>query len=228
VKSSSMKVGNASRLAAAATLFGFAVSLAAQDNSDASADAKPCELHIWAADDFDSLPFGAGLAPGLAAMFPGNLGETTDEQFTKLVSGDLQFEAIKRADPVASLGLPESTQIITHPETEPDKVTKKRKERRSESTAQCYFELHVRSHYLIEDIVWGDRFTTNFDFRRYAGEASWEVRHRGEGANKLTTFPVKEDDDPEQVLNEVSSAIEANFSEYAPKARRKLERKKRR
>lgn len=188
----------------------------------------PCELHIWAAQEFSSLPFGNGLAPGLATMFPGNLDKNSDNQFIEIASVDLQLEAILRANPVASLGLPAGTEVITHPETEDDRATKQRKERRSSSQALCYYELHIGYNYLIEDIVWGDRFATTFDVRQYHDGAEWTFRHRGEGGNKLTVFPVKEEDDPAEVVRKVSEAIEANFVEYAPKAKRNLERRSRR
>ena len=201
----------------------------AQENlaEGTAAPATECELHIWPAANFSSLPFGSGLAPGLARMFPGDVDESTNDQFTRLVTNKLQIEAIQRADIIASLGLPSGTQIIAHDETELDRVTKKRKERRSMSQVACYYELHIRSHYLIEDIVWGDRFATTFDFRQYSNQTEWDIRHRGEGGNKLTVFPIQEDDDPVEVLQEISAAIEANFTEYAPKVRRKLARKRR-
>lgn len=200
---------------------------------DTPAAAEPgskatCELHIWAAQEFSSLPFGSGLAPGLATMFPGNLDKSSDNQFIEIASVDLQLEAIRRADPVASLGLPGGTEVITHPETEDERTTKQRKERRSSSQAPCYYELHIGYNYLIEDIVWGDRFATTFDVRQYREGAEWAFRHRGEGGNKLTVFPVKEEDDPAEVVREVSEAIEANFVEYAPKAKRNLDRGSRR
>jgi len=200
---------------------------------DTPAAAKPggnasCELHIWAAQEFSSLPFGNGLAPGLATMFPGNLDKTSDAQFVEIAGVDLQLEAIMRADPVASLGLPAGTEVITHPETEDERTTKQRKERRSASQAPCYYELHTGYNYLVEDIVWGDRFATTFDVRQYRDRAEWTFRHRGEGANKLTVFPVKEEDDPAEVVRKVSEAIQANFVEYAPKAKRNLERGSRR
>ena len=200
---------------------------------DTPAAAEPgskarCELHIWAAQEFSSLPFGNGLAPGLATMFPGNLGAASDSQFVEIASVNLQTEAVMRANPVASLGLPAGTEVIAHPETEDDKITKQRKVRRSASQAPCYYELHIGYNYLIEDIVWGDRFGTLFDFRHYRDGAEWAFRHRGQGGNKLTAFPVKEEDDPAEVVREVSEAIEANFVEYAPKAKRNLERGSRR
>ncbi len=161
-------------------------------------------------------------------MFPGNLGADSDSQFVEIASVNLQIEAVMRADPVASLGLPAGTEVIAHPETEDDKITKQRKVRRSASQAPCYYELHVSYSYLVEDIVWGDRFGTLFDLRQYREGPEWVFRHRGEGGNKLTVFPVKEDDDPAEVVREVSKAIEANFVEYAPKAKRNLERGSRR
>jgi len=211
----------------AAVVFSSA-SLAQENSTDGTKSAvDQCELHVWPAADFSSLPFGSGLAPGLAILFPGDVGETTDDQFTRLVTSKLQFQAIQRADIIGTLGLPSGTKTITHNETESDKVTKKRKERRSSSDAICYYELHLRSHYLVEDIVWGDRFATRFDFRQYSTQPQWDIRHRGEGANKLTVFPIKEEDNPADVLKEITEAIEANFVEYAPKVRRKLARKRR-
>lgn len=208
----------------------FAAPTLAQDTRAAVEpdDKAPCELHIWAAQDFNSMPFGQGLSQGLAFHFPGDLNETSDEQFIAIASVNLQIEAVMRANPVASLGLPAGTKVITHPDTEDWRTTKQRKQKRSASQAPCYYELHIDFNYLVEDIVWGDRFATTFDVRQYRDDAQWVFRHRGEGANKLTVFPVKEEDDPAEVISKVSEAIEANFVEYAPKAKRNLERKPRR
>lgn len=214
-------------LAATSYLAAPAWAQAGTEQGAGKSDAAPCELHIWAAQDFDSLPFGHGLGE-LAFHFPGNLDETSDQQFVEIASANLQIEAVMRADPVASLGLPTGTKVITHLDTEDWKTTKQRKQRRSASQVPCYYELQIDSNYLVEDIVWGDRFATTFDVRQYRDDAQWVVRHRGEGANKLTVFPVKEEDDPAEVMRKVSEAIEANFVEYAPKAKRNLERKSRR
>lgn len=211
-------------LAAASSLAAPGLAQAGNVEVAGQSNAERCELHIWAAQDFSSLPFGSGLAPGLSMMFPGNLGQSTDEQFVTIASIDLQIEAIMRADPVTSLGLPQGTTVITNAETEEAKITKQRKARRAASQAPCYYELHITSSYLIEDIVWGDRFSTAFDVRQYRGDAEWTFRHRGEGGNKLTVFPVKEDDDPAEVLREVSEAIQANFGEYARKVKPRIER----
>lgn len=225
---SKLRVRGAAIVISAAALVLSPVSVAQESSSSNTATSvSQCELHVWPAADFSSLPFGSGLAPGLALMFPGDIDGGVDDQFIRLVTNKLQIETVQRADLINSLGLPPDTQTITHDETELDKVTKKRKERRSSSQAACYYELHIRSHYLIEDIVWGDRFATTFDFRQYSSQTEWDIRHRGEGANKLTVFPIKEDDDPVEVLQEISAAIEANFTEYAPKVQRKLARKRR-
>jgi hypothetical protein len=206
--------------------------IAAMIGSPAPASAQApgsaeCELHMWSSEDFGSLPFGDGLAPALAAMFPGDLSGSVDEQFKSLATANVQLEAVKRADPVAIFGLPANTRIITHNDTENQKITRSRKQRRSDSLAPCYFELHVVSHYLIEDIVWGDRFTTGFEFRSYSANPQWDFRHQGDGANKLTVFPVKATDDPAQAIAKVADAINANFLEYAPKMTRAKARKRR-
>lgn len=207
---------------AIAAMIGSATPASAQAPGSAA-----CELHMWPAEDFGSLPFGDGLAPALAAMFPGDLSGSVDDQFKRLATANVQLDAVKAADPVTILGLPAGTRIITHSDTEDQKITRTRKQRRSDSAAACYYELHVVSHYLIEDIVWGDRFSTDFDFRSYSANPQWDFRHQGEGANKLTVFPVKATDDPAQAITKVADAIKANFREYAPKMTRAKARKKR-
>lgn len=205
-----------------AAMTGSATAATAQDSANAE-----CELHLWSSEDFGSLPFGDGLAPALAAMFPGDLSGTVDGQFKSLATANVQLDSVKAADPVTILGLPAGTRIITHSDTEDQKITRTRKQRRSDSAAGCYYELHVVSHYLIEDIVWGDRFSTDFEFRSYSANPQWDFRHQGEGANKLTVFPVKATDDPTQAITKVADAIKANFLEYAPKMSRAKARKKR-
>ncbi len=194
----------------------------AQDASE-----TPCELHVWAAQDFWSIAFGDGLAGALYTALQ-SFDESVDTQFRDVANAQFQLNAIIESDPIASLGLPENTRIIPHTETEERKVTKKRKERRTDSTADCYFELHTWRHVLVEDIVWGDRFTSEFDFRSYSNSPNWDLRYRASGGNKLTVFPVKPEDDLKEVVSEVRTAIAANFSEYARKAKRKLGRKSKR
>ena len=218
-KVSSMKFTHRFSLAGTSIALALATAAYAQDGEQTPTAADPtCELHIWPAENFSSLPFGGIFS---------DVDTSTDTQFDKLATSELQFDAIKQSDPVKSLGLPADTKVITHAETEADKVTKKRKVRRSQSQSSCYFELHIRSSYLIEDIVWGDRFSTVFEFRKYTGMEEWDLRHRGEGANKLKLFPIKADADPEEVKKTLRDKIGENFLEYAPKAKRKLARKKR-
>ncbi|MFM7348562.1 MAG: hypothetical protein ACKO01_03635 [Erythrobacter sp.] len=214
--------GHGAVLGLLAAMTGSATAATAQDSANAE-----CELHMWSSEDFGSLPFGDGLAPALAAMFPGDLSKSVDDQFKSLATANVQLDAVKRADPVSMFALPAGTRIITHNDTEDQKVTRSRKGRRSDSAASCYYELHVVSHYLIEDIVWGDRFTTDFEFRSYSTNAQWDFRHQGEGGNKLTVFPVKPTDDPAQAITKVAEAIKANFGEYAPKVARAKARRKR-
>lgn len=160
----------------------------------------------------------------MGVLFPGFDAEGVDAQFKELVGPELQFAALDRADPLESLGLPADTVIYRHSDLETDKVTKKRKERRAASDARCYYELHIRFNDLIEDVFWGDRFSTYFDFRKYSIQEGWDVRFRSDGGNKLTVFPIEEGDDPAEVSQKIGLAIEANFSEFAKKAKRKLAR----
>lgn len=197
---------------------GISSTALAQEASPAEAVDVPCELHIWPTEHFASLPFRMGV------LFPGFNAEGVDSQFKELVGPELQFAALDRADPIKSLGLPANTVIYRHAELETDKVTKKRKERRATSDSQCYYELHVRFSDLIEDVFWGDRFSTYFDLRKYTVQEDWDLRFRSDGGNKLTVFPVEEGDDPAKVSQEIGVAIEANFSEFAKKAKRRLAR----
>ncbi|KWV90357.1 hypothetical protein [Erythrobacter sp. YT30] len=209
-------------LAAATLLAGTALS--AQEPTDLPADGEVCELHVWAAEDFLTIAFGDGLG-GMLYTALQSFDGTEEAGFKDIASATFQLEAIVESDPIDKLGLPENTKIITHTETEERKVSKKRKERRTDSTAQCYFELHTWRHYLVEDIVWGDRFTTEFDLRSYSNSAEWDFRYRTSGGNKLTVFPIKPEDDLKEVASEVRTAIAGNFDEYAEKAKRRIAKK---
>ncbi len=206
--------------AVTALSFPLMAQTSAEPIAEAPEAADVCELHVWSAEDFWGLPFGGIFS---------DMNASTETQFTEIATAQIQIAALEGADLVAALGLPEGTQIVTHSETEENRVTRRRKERRSDSDASCYYELHMRQHSLIEDIVWGDRFTTEFEFRMFSeGDEEYTMRHRGSGGNKLTVFPVRADADPDEVLAEVSEAIAANFTEYAPKAQRRLDRERRR
>jgi hypothetical protein len=214
------------RLGLATVSFLAAPTLAQNAPATAEPDSKaPCELHIWAAQEFGSAPWGLDELPGWDTS---DLNADSDRQFIEIATAKLQIDAVIWADPVASLGLPAGTEIIAHYETEDDRPTKQRKERRSTSQAPCYYELHISYNYLIESLTPPDHFGTNFDVRHYRDGAQWETRYRARGDSRLGAFPMKEEDDPAEVARKVSVAIEANFIEYAPGAKRKLERRSRR
>ncbi len=203
-------------LAALAIFTANPASVAAQE-----AEAAQCELHIWPSEAFTSIGFNMG------TLFPGFDEAEVEEQFYQLAGQELQLKALENSDIKGTLGLPATTQVIVHDELEDYKITKKRKERRAPSAAPCYYELHIGFHYLVEDVVWGDRFASYFDFRQYSNTDQWDFRYKGEGANKMTAFPVSEEDNLESVTAEIRVGIEQNFAEYAVKARKKMARKRR-
>lgn len=114
------------RIGLATVSFLAAPTLAQNAPATAEPDSKaPCELHIWAAQQFESVPWGLDELPFWDTS---DLNAQSDLQFIEIATAKLQIEAVIRADPVASLGLPAGTEIIAHYETEDDKPTRQRKE----------------------------------------------------------------------------------------------------
>ncbi|WP_157093129.1 hypothetical protein [Paraurantiacibacter namhicola] len=178
-----------------------------------------CELHVWSAEKFDDIPLIVG------QLHFGRGRSDVPQDFESIATPELQISAVIEADPVTALGLPPDTKVIPHLTSEDLNTTNKRKGRREDSSNPCYFELHIRDHKLIQDIVWGDRFLTGFDFRYYTDNEKWTYRHKGKGGNKLKLFPIEEGTDFEDVEQKIATGIADNFLEYAKNAKPRIKRK---
>lgn len=174
-----------------------------------------CELHIWPSENLTVEGFDYETIRSRNSL-------QLQRQFARIAGLERQLAAIRSANPVAKLGLPKSTQIIEHSDIEDHKHIERRDGRRASSPASCYYELHVLSYELYDGAMWGDSFTTNFDFRAYSTAASWDVRFVSRGADKLKGLPIEPDDDPALVKANVWKVLTANFIEFAKKAKGKM------
>lgn len=175
-----------------------------------------CELHVWPAENNEAISFNIGRLL---------LGRSTDQQIESamddLVSPSAQLTYLRSANMLQELQLPPTTRIVEH-DGPRDRASLRRRDRMSGSASSCYSELIVRSNTLIEDIVWGDRFLTTFEFRGFDDGPSYVRRYAGDGGNKLKVLTLSEEARPPNASEVTGEAFRANFAEWAANARRRL------
>lgn len=177
-----------------------------------------CELHVWPAERLEGLAFRLynGLIQGRAST------DQIEGAMDDLVSPSVQVAALRDANVVSELGLPEHTRIIEHQEPLENKSLNKIRTRRAQSSSPCYAELIMMNHLLIEDIVWGDRFLSSFMFRNYGNRADATNSVKGRGGNKLKVLTQTDASRPADAAQLVAAALRANFLEFTKSARPKL------
>lgn len=183
-----------------------------------SEDTKSCELHVWPSEQVSG--HGLYLYNGLIR----GRSSTSDikKSMNDLLTPSSQMSAMRSDLVAASLGLPTSTVIIEHQTPLDHKTINNIKGRRSASVSSCYFELIMTSHSLIEDIVWGDRFSSGFLFRNFGSSMTVKNVIKGVGGNKLKVFTQSDRLRPADAPQLVTKAVQANFLEYAKNARPKI------
>lgn len=182
--------------------------------------SSQCELHIWPAERLDGTAFSLynGLIRGRAS------GKEIEGAMEELLTPSSQITALREIDFVHELNLTENTKIIEHLEPVNHKTDNKIKSRRVKSSSNCYSELFIMQHWLVEDIVWGDRFISIFSFRDFQDRPYIIKTVKGDGGNKLKVFTQTETSRPFDAPQLVAAALRANFLEYSKKARKKLPR----
>ena len=175
--------------------------------------AAGCELHIWPAERLEGLAFRVGHITGRSTS--GDIENAMDD----LLSPATQVQALRDADLPGRLGLDPNTTIVEHLEPLDRKTVNRIKSRRAASTSNCYSELIIMEHKLLEDIVWGDRFQTAFLFRRFDDRGEPVLSFRKTGGTKLKILTLSENERPADSPALVRQAIKANFLEYAKMAR---------
>lgn len=177
-----------------------------------------CELHVWPSEQLAG--HGLYLYNGLIR------GRSSTKEINKsmddLLTPESQMSAMHDVVVATSLGLPSATLIVNHQFPLDHKTVKNVKVRRSDSKSACYFELIMTSHSLIEDIVWGDRFSSGFIFRNFGASMTEKNSVKGVGGNKLKVFTQSEQLRPADAPRLVAESVRANFLEYAKNARPKI------
>lgn len=179
---------------------------------------RRCELHVWPSEQLSGhgLYLYNGLIRGRSST--GDIEKSMDDLLTpKTQMSEMHDQLV-----ATSLGLPSSTLVIEHQTPLDHKTVSKFKDRRSESKSKCYFELIMTSHSLIEDIVWGDRFSSKFLFRNFGPSMTVKNTVKGVGGNKLKIFTLSEQLRRADAPKLVAESIRANFLEYAQNARPKI------
>lgn len=202
-------------LTVSALLLGSAVQPADQ--------ARQCELHVWPTRKLEGLGFrlyGYGLIGEAIRGRASN--DMIESAMHDLVSPAAQVAALKSINLVNEFNLPAATKIVTHADPLDPKTALKVKTRHAPSSSQCYFELITVRHWLIEDIVWGDRFLSTFVFREFDDKLDVQRSQGGNGGNKLKILTLKEGGRPADTPELVAAALRANLVEYAKDARPRI------
>lgn len=177
-----------------------------------------CELHVWPSEQLGG--HGLYLYNGLIK------GRSSTKEINKsmddLLTPKSQMSEMHDVAVAATLGLPSNTLMVSHQLPLDHKTLSKIKTRRSDSKSTCYYELIMTSHSLIEDIVWGDRFSSGFLFRNFGASMTERNTFKGVGGNKLKIFTQSEQLRPADAPRLVAESVRANFMEYAKNARPKI------
>lgn len=194
----------------------FAVAFAACALPAAPAFAQDaCELHVWPAERMNSMTQGL-LGGGLldAAIHAGRDASNRSQMATALDS-PTQLDALQSLNLLQELGLPAGTRIIRH-EAPLERHTMNRiKTRRSDSTAQCYYELITADVLYTRSTIYGRSLRTLFMVRDFGNDQRIDFEYKAWGGNGLSHFPPREGEDVDVAMNELVEVFKRNFQEYA-------------
>lgn len=208
----------------------FAIALAACTLPAAPAFAQGnCELHVWPAERMNSMTTGL-LGGGLidAAIHAGR-DASNRSQMASALDSQSQLDTLQSLNLIQELGLPAGTNIIRH-ETPLERHTMNRiKTRRSDSTAQCYYELITADVLYMRSMVYGRSLRTLFMIRDFGNDQRIDFEYKAWGGNGLSHFPPREGEDVTVAINELVDVFKRNFQEYANNERnRRAQRTRRR
>jgi hypothetical protein len=186
----------------------------------APAAASGCELHVWPAERMTSQTTGwlSGFgAAGAIADVASHAGRDTNNraQMATALDSATQLDALASLSLVTLLGLPEGTAIVRH-ETPLERHTMNRiKTRRSESTANCYYELITADVAYRKAAIYGRSLRTLFMVRDFGNDQRIDFEYKAWGGNGLSHFPPREGEDVTAALQELVDVFKRNFEEYA-------------
>ena len=208
----------------------FAIALAACALPAAPAFAQDnCELHVWPAERMNSMTTGL-LGGGLidAAIHAGR-DASNRSQMASALDSQSQLDTLQSLNLIQELGLPAGTNIIRH-EAPLERHTMNRiKTRRSDSTAQCYYELITADVLYMRSMVYGRSLRTLFMIRDFGNDQRIDFEYKAWGGNGLSHFPPREGEDVTVAINELVDVFKRNFQEYANNERnRRAQRTRRR
>lgn len=192
----------------------------------ASAQAAPCELHIWPAERMNSMTTGL-LGGGLldAALHSGK-DASNKAQMASALDSPSQLDALQSLKLTDLLNRQPGTVIVRHETPLERKTMNKVKTRRSVSTAACYSELIVADVFYQKAAIYGRSLRTLFMLRDFGNDQTIDYEYKAWGGNGLKLFPAKEGEDATAALNELVSVFDKNFEEYANNARKAMTAKK--
>jgi hypothetical protein len=126
-----------------------------------------------------------------------------------------QLDALQSLNLITLLGLPPGTTIVRH-ETPLVRNTMNRvKTRRSDSTANCYFELITADVFYQKAAIYGRSLRTLFMLREFGDDQRIDFQYKAWGGNGLSHFPPGEGEDVTVAINELVDVFKRNFEEYA-------------
>ncbi|QBM75606.1 hypothetical protein E2E30_07315 [Sphingomonas sp. AAP5] len=191
-----------------------------------SAQAAPCELHIWPAERMNSMTTGL-LGGGLldAALHSGK-DASNKAQMASALDSPSQLDALQSLKLTDLLNRQPGTVIVRHETPLERKTMNKVKTRRSDSTAACYSELIVADVFYQKAAIYGRSLRTLFMLRDFGNDQTIDYEYKAWGGNGLKLFPAKEGEDATAALNELVSVFDKNFEEYANNARKAMTAKK--
>lgn len=199
----------------------FAIALAASALAAAPAAAQGgCELHIWPAERMNSMT--QGLLGGFGVI--GAIADTAAHagrdasnrsQMASALDSPSQLDALRSLNLQQELGIPSDTRIVAHDTPLERRTMNRVKTRRSDSTAQCYYELITADVMYQRSPIYGRSLRTLFMVRDFGNDQRIDFEYKAWGGNGLSHFPPREGEDVAVAINELVDVFKRNFQEYA-------------
>ena len=212
----------------------FAIVIAAFALPNAAATAQPppgpaaagaCELHLWPAERMNSMTQGV-IGGMLGAMMNAGRDASNRAQLASALDSPSQLDALQTLDLVTLLGLPAGTSIVRHEAPLVRNTMNRVKTRRSDSTANCYYEL-ITADVLYHKSIYGKSLRTLFMLRAFGDDQRIDFEYKAWGGNGLEHFPPREGEDVTVAINELVDVFKRNFVEYANNERAAAARRRR-
>lgn len=202
------------------SLFAAAICLVAPIASHAQ-DASPaapgtCEIHIWAAERFNTLTEGAIWNNTLDSGFnnrPRKVDERGVPEHGPLDSGN-QLKMMSALDLSALLHNP-GAQIVVHEEPAKRRAVGPATGRQAPSASPCYMELTVAKNFFNRSGLTDRTLRSMFVFDDYGDQAMPRRSFVGWGVTTLVIFPAKQPELAKAADDELANAFRANVAQFA-------------